>query len=113
MCININISYFYHKKYRLSYVFLFIITSIFFVLIIMNPFNYISNSITIKIVLCLTSFCVSACCAKCLCIIIDDQMEKTLEIQYFKNYKQITNLSTFIFDYSKDELPTTYGLNNS
>lgn len=112
MCIKL-ISNNYHKKYYIPYVLFIIMVIMSLTLIILNPANIIENKFIVKIIVCIISVCMIACVSRCLCIIIDEINQKKQEKIYFTNYRSINNLSTFIFDYSQDELPTTYGSNDS
>ena len=103
----------FHKKYCIPYTLFVILTTLSFVLIILNPTNIISNTYNTKIIACIITLSLIICVSYILCIIIDDKKTKKEEEIYFNNYRSINNLSTFIFDYSVDQLPTTYGLNNS
>ena len=112
MCIKF-ISNYYHKKYHIPYIFFILMVIMSLTLIILNPFHAIANKYPVKIIFCIISICIIACVSRCLCIIIDESIQKKQEEIYFTNYRSINNLSTFIFDYSQDELPTTYGSINT
>ena len=84
-----------------------------FTLIIINPYNAILNTFEIKFIFCLISIGIIACISRCLCIYIDHNIDKKYEEIFFTNYRHIDNLNTFLFDYSTDELPTTYGSMNT